>query len=321
MSRTVGFIGLGIMGRAMARRLVDAGHRVTVWNRDPSKAADLTAAGARRADSPRAAAEGSEAVIVNVTDSAAVESVLLGKDGVIHGAPAGAVVVDMSTIHPAAARKIGAQLRARGIGFLDAPVTGMEFRARDGTLSILVGGEKKDLENVRGLLSVLGNRITHFGPQGSGQIAKACNQILCAVNMVGIVEALHLARLSGLEPATLVEALTPGAGGSWALDRFGPQIVKGDFQPGGRIALMLKDLGIIEDSAKEVGLPLAGAAAAKRYFEDNVTHGEADLGTQAMFKAVERAIGAKKKKAPATSKARARRPSAARGRRGRRSGT
>lgn len=320
MSRSVGFIGLGIMGRAMARRLVDAGHRVTVWNRDSAKAAELTAAGARQAASPRAAAEGNEAVIVNVTDSAAVESVVLGRNGVIHGAPEGSVVVDMSTIHPASARKVGRQLRARGIGFLDAPVTGMEFRARDGTLSILVGGEKSDLDKVHDLLSVLGNRITHFGPQGSGQIAKACNQILCAVNMVGIVEALHLARLSGLEPATLVEALRPGAGGSWALDRFGPQIVKGDFNPGGRIALMLKDLGIIEDSAREVGLPLAGAAAAKRYFEDNVGHGEADLGTQAMFKAVERAAKNGKKK-KATSAARARRPSAGRRRRGRRSGT
>jgi 3-hydroxyisobutyrate dehydrogenase len=319
MPRTVGFIGLGIMGRAMARRLVDAGHRVTVWNRDPSKAAELTAAGARQASSPRAAAENCDAVIVNVTDSAAVENVVLGKEGVLHGAPKGAVVVDMSTIHPVAARKIGQQLRARGIGFLDAPVTGMEFRARDGTLSILVGGEKADLDRVHDLLSVLGNRITHFGPQGSGQIAKACNQILCAVNMVGIVEALHLARLSGLEPATLVEALRPGAGGSWALDRFGPQIVKGDFQPGGRIALMVKDLGIIEDSAKEVGLPLAGAAAAKRYFDDNVSHGEADLGTQAMFKAVARAAKNGKKPKP-TSAARARRPSAGRSRRGRRSG-
>ncbi|MBI3857215.1 MAG: NAD(P)-dependent oxidoreductase, partial [Planctomycetes bacterium] len=164
----------------------------------------------------------------------------------------------------------------------------------DGTLSLLVGGEAADLERVRDVLSILGNRITLFGPQGAGQTAKACNQILCAVNMVGIVEALQLARLSGIEPATLVEALIPGAGGSWALERFGPQIVKGDFAPGGRIALMLKDLGIIEDAAKDVGLPLAGASAAKRYFEENVAHGEADLGTQAMYKAVERAVGAKK---------------------------
>ena len=290
MARSVGFIGLGIMGRAMARRLVDAGHRVTVWNRDESKAAELVAAGARRAATPRAAANGADVVITMVTDSSAVKTVILGADGAIHGAREGAVIVDMTTMHPSVAREVGAALRAKKIGFLDAPVTGMEFRAREGTLSLLVGGEKADLEKVRDVLSILGNRITHFGPQGSGQIAKACNQILCAVNMVGIVEALHLGRLNGLDPATLVEALVPGAGGSWALERFGPQIVKSDFQPGGRIALMLKDLGIAEETAAAVGLPLAGARVAKKYFEDNQAHGEVDLGTQAMFKAVERAI-------------------------------
>ncbi len=296
MPRTVGFIGLGIMGRVMARRLVDAGHRVTVWNRDASKTKELVDAGAKAAPTPKAASEGAEVVIIMVTDSAAVGNVALGPDGIIHGAPSGSVVVDMSTINPGSARRIGAALRARGIGFLDAPVTGMEFRAKEGTLSILVGGEKADLEKARDVLSVLGNRITYFGPQGAGQTAKACNQILCAVNMVGIVEALQLAKLSGLDPATLVEALVPGAGGSWALERFGPQIVKGDFAPGGRIALMLKDLAIIQDTAKEVGLPLAGATAARKYFEDNRAHGEADLGTQAMFKAVERAV--RKKTSP-----------------------
>jgi 3-hydroxyisobutyrate dehydrogenase len=290
MARNIGFIGLGIMGRAMARRLLDAGHRLAVWNRDASKAAELVAAGARQAATPRAVAEGADVVITIVTDSAAVKAVILGKDGVAEGVSEGAVVVDMTTMHPSAAREVGRALRAKKVGFLDSPVTGMEFRARDGTLSLLVGGEKADLDQVRDVLSILGNRITHFGPQGSGQTAKACNQILCAVNMVGIVEALHLGGLNGLDPATLVEALIPGAGGSWALERFGPQIVKRDFQPGGRIALMLKDLGIIEETAAEVGLPLAGAAAAKRYFEDNRAHGEVDLGTQAMYKAVERAI-------------------------------
>ncbi len=290
MARSVGFIGLGIMGRAMARRLIDAGFRVTVWNRDASKAADLVAVGAKQAATPRAAAEGADVVITIVTDSAAVEAVILGADGVAQGAKTGAIVVDMTTIHPSTARKVGNALKKQGVGFLDAPVTGMEFRAKDGTLSILVGGEKEDLEKARQVLSILGSRITHFGPQGAGQTAKACNQILCAVNMVGIVEALHLGRLNGLDPATLVEALVPGAGGSWALDRFGPQIVQRDFQPGGRIALMLKDLGIIEETAREVGLPLAGAAAAKKYFEDNRANGEVDLGTQAMYKAVERAI-------------------------------
>jgi 3-hydroxyisobutyrate dehydrogenase-like beta-hydroxyacid dehydrogenase len=286
----VGFVGLGIMGGAMARRLVDAGHRVAVFNRDAKKAEPLVAAGARRAASPADAAQGAEIVITMVTDSKAAEEVILGGDGVVRGAAKGTVVVDMSTIAPAASRRIGGALRAKGIGFLDAPVTGMEFRARDGTLSILVGGERDDLERARGVLSILGNRVTHFGPQGAGQIAKACNQVLCAVNMVGIVEALHLARLSGLDPATLVEALVPGAGGSWALERFGPQIVKGDFNPGGRIALMLKDLGIIEETASALGLPVEGAMVAKRYFADSRAHGEVDLGTQAMYKSVERAI-------------------------------
>jgi 3-hydroxyisobutyrate dehydrogenase len=290
MARNVGFIGLGIMGSAMARRLVDAKHRVTVYNRDASKAKELVAAGATLAETPRAAAEGNDVIISMVSDSAAVGNVLLGPDGAVHGANVGAVVVDMSTINPGSARRIGTALRGRGVGFLDAPVTGMEFRAREGTLSILVGGEKKDLEKVRDVLSVLGNNITHFGKQGAGQMAKACNQILCAVNMMGIVEALHLARMGGLDPETLVEALAHGAGGSWALERFGPQIVKGDFEPGGRIALMLKDLGIVEDTARELGLPLAGVSTAKRYFQDNKANGEVDLGTQAMYKAVERAI-------------------------------
>lgn len=290
MPRSIGFIGLGIMGRAMARRLVDAGHRVAVWNRDSSKAAELEAAGARRAATPREAALGAEVVITMVTDSDAVKSVVLGSDGVLAGCAEGTVVVDMSTIHPSVAREVGRALRAKKVGFLDSPVTGMEFRAREGTLSLLVGGEKEDLEKARDVLTLLGNRITYFGPQGAGQIAKSCNQILCAVNMVGIVEALHLGRLNGLDPATLVEALVPGAGGSWALERFGPQIVRRDFEPGGRIALMLKDLGIAEESAAAVGLPLPGAGTAKRYFEDNRAHGEVDLGTQAMYKAAERAI-------------------------------
>jgi 3-hydroxyisobutyrate dehydrogenase len=290
MARRVGFIGLGIMGRAMARRLVEAGHHVAVWNRDATKTAELVTAGARQAATPREAAQGADVVITIVTDSAAMKSVILGVDGAAQGASEGSVLVDMTTIHPSVARDVGRALRAKKIGFLDAPVTGMELRAKEGTLSIFVGGEKGDLEKVRDVLSILGTRVTHFGPQGSGQTAKACNQILCAVNMVGIVEALHLGRLNGLDPARLVEALMPGAGGSWALERFGPQIVKGDFQPGGRIALMLKDLGIIEETAAEVGLPLAGAVAAKKYLEDNSVHGEADLGTQAMYKAVERAI-------------------------------
>lgn len=291
--RSIGFIGLGIMGSAMAPRLLEAGHRLAVWNRSPEKCAGLVRRGARHAATPRAAAEGSDVVVSIVTDSGAVEDVILGPEGAIHGARAGATFVDMTTISPATARKVGQALRQKGVAFLDAPVTGMEFRAREGTLSILVGGERPDLERVRDVLGVLGNRITHMGPQGAGQIAKACNQILCAVNMVGIVEALHLARLNGIELPTLLEALLPGAGGSWALERFGPQIARGDFAPGGRIALMMKDLRIIREAAREAGLPVEGAELALRRFEDNARHGEADLGTQAMYKALERALAAR----------------------------
>ncbi len=291
MPRSIGFIGLGIMGAPMALRLVKAGHRVTVYNRTASRAEPLVAAGARQAPTPRACAEGNDVVLSIVTDSPDVEQVLLGPDGAAAGAPRGAVVVDMSTIAPATARKAGEALRAKGLDFLDAPVTGGDVGAREGTLSILVGGEASVLEKVRDVLEAMGKRITHCGPQGAGQTVKACNQILCAMNMVGIVEALHLARLSGIDLEVLLQALTAGAGGSWALEKLGPRIARGDFAPGFMIRLLQKDLRIVQDTAKAVKLPLEGATLAQKYFADNAAHGEGALGTQAMYKALQRLAG------------------------------
>jgi 3-hydroxyisobutyrate dehydrogenase len=297
MPRTVGFIGLGIMGLSMAKRLVEAGHQVTVYNRTASKAAPLVALGAKQASTPRDAAKGNEIVISIVTDSPDVEEVLLGKAGAVHGAQENALFIDMTTIAPETARRVGQALRAKGIAFLDAPVTGGDIGAREGTLSILVGGEKDDLERAREVFSVLGKRITHCGPQGAGQTVKACNQILCAMNMTGIVEALHLAKLSGIDQALVVEALTPGAGGSWALEKLGSRIAKGDFNPGFYVDLIQKDLRIVQDAAKKLGLPLQGTALAQKLFQENQKKGEGKLGTQAMYKAVERSIkGAKRKK-------------------------
>lgn len=290
MKQSVGFIGLGIMGGAMAKRLLDAGHRLSVYNRSPEKTRDLVAAGARLASSPADAARGSDIVVSIVTGSKDTEQVILGPQGAIYGAAPGSVVVDMTTTSPDCARRVGKELRGKGIGFLDAPVTGMEIRAREGTLSIFVGGEASDLEKARPVLSVLGNNITRFGPNGSGQLIKACNQVMCSVNMVGVVEALHLARLSNIDLDLAIQALLPGAGSSWQLQRFGPQIAKGDFAPGGKISLMLKDLDIIRDEASRLGLPMEGVEAARKRFEENRAAGEQDLGTQAMFKAVERAI-------------------------------
>jgi 3-hydroxyisobutyrate dehydrogenase len=290
MPRTIGFLGLGIMGLSMAKRLIEAGHRVTVYNRTASKAAPLVALGATQAATPRDAAKGNEIVLSIVTDSPDVEEVLTGKDGAVHAAEKNALFIDMTTIAPETARKVGQALRSKGIAFLDAPVTGGDIGAREGTLSILVGGEKADLERAREVFNVMGKRITHCGPQGAGQTVKACNQILCAMNMMGIVEALHLAKLSGIDQSLVVEALTPGAGGSWALEKLGSRIAKGDFNPGFYVDLIQKDLRIVQDAAKKLGLPLEGTTLTQKLFEDNQKSGEGKLGTQAMYKAVERKL-------------------------------
>jgi 3-hydroxyisobutyrate dehydrogenase len=301
MPRTIGFIGLGIMGLSMAKRLIEAGHRVAVYNRTASKAAPLVALGATQAATPREAAKGAEIVIAIVTDSPDVEDVLLGKHGAIHAAEPGALFIDMSTVAPETARKVGAALKSKGVAFLDAPVTGGDVGAREGTLSILVGGDAADLERAREVFNVLGRRITHFGPHGAGQTAKACNQILCAMNMTGIVEALHLAKLSGLDQAQVVEALTAGAGGSWALEKLGSRIAKSDFNPGFYVDLIQKDLRIVQNAAKPLGLPLEGTALAQKLFADNQKHGEGKLGTQAMYKAVGRRVKGKKPRTSASS--------------------
>jgi 3-hydroxyisobutyrate dehydrogenase len=289
-SRRVGFIGLGIMGFPMAKRLIEAGHLLTVYNRTASKAEPLVKMGAKAAATPADCARGAEFVISIVTDSPDVEAVLLGKDGALSGAKAPTLFIDMSTIAPDAARRISLALGEKGISFLDAPVTGGDVGAREGTLSILVGGEKEDLEKARELFNAMGKRITHCGAQGAGQTVKACNQILCALNMLGICEALHLANRSGIDPALVVDALSPGAGGSWALEKLGSRIAKGDFDPGFMVDLIQKDLRIVQAAAERIGLPIKGVNVAQGYFADNQKNGEGRLGTQALFKALGRLL-------------------------------
>jgi 3-hydroxyisobutyrate dehydrogenase len=287
-TKKIGFLGLGVMGASMARRLAQAGHQVTVYNRTAARTAPLVEAGARAASTPRQAAEGAEVVISIVTDGPDVEAVLLGPEGASSGAARGTIFIDMSTIAPAASRSVAAVLAERGLPFLDAPVTGGDVGAREGTLSILVGGDAGILDQVRPLLESMGRRITHCGDVGAGQTMKACNQILCALNMVGVVEALQLARRGGVDPGQLLEALGAGAGGSWALEKLGPRIVAGDFAPGFMIDLIQKDLRIVQDLARSLGLPLEGVSLAQAAFRDNQEHGEGRLGTQAMYKAVSR---------------------------------
>ncbi len=290
--RAIGFLGLGIMGAAMARRLVEAGHRVTVWNRTAARCAPLAALGARVAATPREAAAGNGIVISIVNDSHDVEAVLLGPNGAVHGAAPGTLVVDMSTIDPAAARRIGASLRAKGVSFLDAPVTGGDVGAREGTLSILVGGEAADLEQAREVLAGMGKRITHCGPTGAGQTMKAANQVLCAVTLLGVAEALHFARRNGLSETLLIEALSAGAGGSWTLANYGPRIARGDFAPGFKVKLLQKDLRIVFEAAAASGVPLDGTALARRLLDEVAASGGAELGTHAIYQALGRRLAA-----------------------------
>ncbi|HVR73820.1 MAG TPA: NAD(P)-dependent oxidoreductase [Planctomycetota bacterium] len=288
MTPTIGFIGLGIMGQPMARNLLKAGYTVSVYNRTKARARPLEADGARVAASPRECASVSDVVITIVTDSPDVEAVLFGPDGAAEGAKQGAVFIDMSTISPDVTRSIHARLKERGIAFLDAPVSGGDVGAQKGTLTIMVGGDEADFQRVRGVFEPLGKRITHMGPAGSGQATKACNQILCALNMLGVCEALALARRSGLDLEKMHQVVTGGAANSWALENLGKRIVQGDFNPGFMVKLIQKDLAICLNSARSLKLPLAGTALCHEYFRSNEAHGEGDLGTQAMFKVLER---------------------------------
>jgi len=284
----IGYLGMGIMGRPMALNLLRAGHRVAVWNRTPERCAEAVDAGARHASSPRDCAAGADAVITNVTDSPDVEAVLFGPDGAAEGMARGAVAIDMSTISPDAARRIASRLAGRGVAFLDAPVSGGDIGARKGTLTIMVGGDRAAFDRIREVFAPLGNRITHVGPSGAGQVTKACNQVLCALNLLGVCEAVALAARAGIDPTTMLSVVAGGAANSWSLENLGPRIARGDYAPGFKVKLIQKDLAIVLDAARRLGLPLSGTALAHQYFRSNEAHGEGEEGTQAMFKVVER---------------------------------
>jgi 3-hydroxyisobutyrate dehydrogenase len=281
----IGFIGLGIMGRPMAGHLLQAGHALYVHSRTRSKADALVAQGATWCDTPRDVARCCDVLITMVTDTPDVEQVLFGPQGAAQSLRRGATVVDMSTISPDATRQFAARLAEQGVTLLDAPVTGGDVGARNATLTIMVGGEAAAFERVRPILEQLGKRIVHVGPSGNGQMLKACNQILCAVNMIAVCEALTFARRSGLDLSQAIETLACGAGGSWALANLGPQIIAGDLAPAFKIGLIQKDLRSVQAAAQTLGVPLPGTALAQQLFRAVEAAGGADLGTQAMIRA------------------------------------
>lgn len=284
----VGYIGMGIMGSAMAANLLKAGFQVTVWNRTRARCQKLAELGAQVADSIRdLLARQPQVICVNVTDTPDVRQVLLGETGVASYAPAGMIVVDHSTINPVATQQMAGELKAKDIIMLDAPVSGGDVGARNGTLSIMVGGEEKAFHRCLPMFQAMGKTITHLGPSGMGQVCKAANQAIVACTLMGVCEAMALSKQNGLDIRKMIQVVSAGAGGSWQLANLGPKIAEGDMAPGFMIDLVLKDMDIVIQSAKAKGLAMNGTQAARQYFAQAKQLGAGRLGTQAMSKALE----------------------------------
>jgi len=283
MTDTIGFIGLGIMGRPMALNLLRAGHALAVHARREQSMAPLAEAGAQTCPSPADVARRASVVFTMVADTPDVEQVILGPQGVIEGVGPDSLIVDMSTIAPSATRAIAARLREAGADMLDAPVSGGDIGARDGTLSIMVGGEAAAFERARPLLQIMGANIVHIGGNGAGQVCKACNQTVVAQTIAGIGEALLLAEASGVDGARVREALLGGFAGSRILEVHGRRMLEGDYTPGFKAALHQKDMRIVLEAADELGLALPGAAQVAQYLNALVGLDQGELDSAAIY--------------------------------------
>ncbi len=284
----IGFVGLGIMGRPMARNLLKAGFQLTVHNRSRAAVDELVGAGATAARSAAEVAAGSQVTITMLPDTPDVEAVALGPGGVLEGAPAGSYYVDMSTIAPAASRAIAEAGRARGVRCLDAPVSGSDIAAQQGTLSIMVGGERPAFDALQPVFGALGAKIVYCGPSGMGETVKLCNQVAGMGTLMAVCEALMLGAKAGADLSAVIEALSAGAARSWMIENLGPKIAARDFAPGFMVRLAQKDLRLAQALAQEVGSPLAGASLAQQLYRSVETYGGGDRGIQAMATALER---------------------------------
>ena len=291
MSTTVAFVGLGIMGRPMALNLLKTGHTVRVHARRPESMAPLVEAGATACTSPAEAAAAAEVIFTMVSDTPDVEQVILGAGGIIEGARPGSVVVDMSTISPSATRAMAERLRAVGVEMVDAPVSGGERGAIDGTLSIMAGGREEAFRKALPLFEAMGRNIVHMGDNGAGQVAKACNQVVIAQTLIGVSEAIILARASGVDPAKVRAALLGGFAASRVLEIHGQRMLSGDYTPGFKTSLHKKDMNIALQAAQELGIALPGTAQATQYLNALAGRGFGDLDSSALFKLLEELSG------------------------------
>jgi len=283
----IGVIGLGIMGRPMARHLLDAGFPLTVHSRSPGPVDELVGAGASRAASPAEVAAASDVIVTMLPDTPDVELVLFGDAGVASSAAAGSLVVDMSTIDPIPTRAFADRLAAQGVGMLDAPVSGGERGAIDATLSIMVGGAPEAVERAAPLFAAMGSKVVHVGPSGAGQIAKACNQLVVAATIEAVAEALVLAERAGVDAAKVREALLGGFAGSKILELHGQRMLDRAFEPGFRARLHRKDARIVLESAREVGAPVPAFEAVARQLDELVASGGGELDHSALFTLLE----------------------------------
>lgn len=291
LSQKLGFIGLGIMGLSMARNLLKAGYAVRVWNRTPSKMEILAAEGASTASSPAELAAQCEVIFICVSDTPDVQAVVLGENGILHGVKPGALVVDMSTISPAATRELAAALAANGVEMLDAPVSGGSEGAAKGTLTIMVGGKAEQLERAHPYFQAMGKTITHVGENGAGQMVKLVNQILVVVTMLGVSEALLFAQAGGLDVEKTLAAVSGGAAGSWMLSNRGPQVIARDWRPGFTIDLQQKDVRLVLDEADRLGVPMLATSTVFNLYRVLQNDGLGAEGNHALVKALEKLAG------------------------------
>jgi 2-hydroxy-3-oxopropionate reductase len=288
---TVGYIGLGLMGKSIARNIHKAGFTLVVHNRSRAAVEELAAEGAKAAASPAEVAAQVDIVFTNLPDTPDVESVVLGEKGILAGARAGLIWVDNSTIKPAAARAISQRLAEKGVFSLDAPVSGGDIGARNGTLAIMVGGPKEALDKVMPVFQAMGKTITHVGEAGAGQVAKAANQIMVAAQMVAMGELLIFSQKAGVDPVKVIEAIKSGAAQCWTLDVKPPRLFSGNRTPGFKASMQAKDLNIILETAREYGIPLPSAAVDAQLYNAMLQNGMGGLDNSAVIGMIEALAG------------------------------
>ena len=280
----IGFIGTGVMGNSLVKHLLEAGHEVAIYTRTAKKAENLVALGAKLMESPRQAAEQAETLFTMVGYPSDVEQIYFGDNGILEGAKQGTVLVDLTTSQPKLAQRIYEAALEKGLKSLDAPVSGGDIGAQNGTLSIMVGGEEAVFQEALPLFELLGQNIVYQGAAGAGQHTKMCNQIIIASNMVGVCESLIYAKKAGLDPEQVLRSISSGAAGSWSLSNLAPRIINDYFEPGFYIKHFIKDMKIAAEEAEEMGIDLPGLRQSLRMYESLADKGYGENGTQALIK-------------------------------------